>query len=560
MESLKDLMKYRENHFTIYAVDNDYANNTGKDFFDSYRDTDSYIHTTTKLGNILNKINQYIYQNTESTADYIDQVFWNKRKRIGALLKLAIPIIHIVSAEFHQAGKNTLPEPTIIVEGEISARGMGHFISKVREAAFIPKIIVVLKGNDIEQSKKLFQKCPNNTHIHFIKNNGNTLDYKVINTGASNAEDFLESYIEQCFSTCSQTEKRVIFDKKTEENDIVKKYMYDLLMIRSDLIYDRKDFVRKDISDLSRKINQEHSQNSEDNQIILLLKCIINIYKIYCNDYGGKEIFEAFKIANEIDIELISAFVWRYSGFNPDISEKDRNILLKKAHLVFEKNHILDQAIYCKNNELFSEFYRNRINIGEFRRLIKSAENNVPGLVGMCYIYNNVGVANLYSGNPEQAIINFKRGQKYAKERPFQLFGLKTNELIALDYMGGHDIDETRIIRTVRDIDQTLGMHDTIFLTANYMASILAIAAKSNLNLANLLIKEYNMNNLFKKALNPLMFGYQSLYHHLKMIIERYPLIQLTIPDIKVNNMRKNKRTDYLKKHLVHPAIYNTWL
>ena len=178
----------------------------------------------------------------------------------------------------------------------------------------------------------------------------------------------------------------------------------------------------------------------------------------------------------------------------------------------------------------------------------------------MCYIYNNVGVANLYSGNPEQAIINFKRGQKYAKERPFQLFGLKTNELIALDYMGGHDIDETRIIRTVCDIDQTLGMHDTVFLTANYMASILAIAAKSNLNLANLLIKEYNMNNLFKKALNPLMFGYQSLYHHLKMIIERYPLIQLTIPDIKVNNMRKNKRTDYLKKHLVHPAIYNTWL
>lgn len=559
METLEDLLKYRENHFTIYAVDNDYANNFGKSFFNSYKDTENYIDTSNKLSRIIKKINQYIFQNTDSTADYINQVFKDKDNRIGAIIKLAVPLIHVVSAEFHQAQKNTLPDPAIIVEGEITSRKMGHFISKVREATFTPKIIVVLKSNNLEQSKRLFQKCPNNTHVQFIKNDGSKIDYKVINTGAKSTDEFLESYVEQCFSTCSKSDKRVIFDKKTEDNDIVKKYMYDLLIIRSDLIYDRKDKVRKSINDLHKKINEEIPKNMEERQIILLLKCIINIYKIYCNDFGGSEILEAFTIAKEINIELINAFVWRYAGFNPTLNTESKNELLHQSVSIFEHNHILDQAVYCSNNLLFSQFYNNSINITDFNRLNEKAINDVPGLVGMSYVYNNVGVANLYYGNPEEAIQKFKIGQSYAKERPFQLYGLKTNELIASSFLGIKS-DEEELLKTVKCMDQALGTHDTVFLTANYMANIIAIAANDNVSLANKVIEDFSLNALFDKALNPNMFGFQSLYHQLNMIKEKYPRVRLKIRKMNVAALLNNQRTAYMKKNLQHPTIYNTWL
>ena len=559
METLENLLKYRENHFTIYAVDNDYANNVGKSFFNSYKNTETYIDTSNKLSRIIKQINQYIFQNTDSTADYINQVFKDKDNRIGAIIKLAVPLIHVVSAEFHQAQKNTLPDPSILVEGEITSRKMGHFVSKVREATFSPKVIVVLKGNDLEQSKKLFQKCPNNTHIKFIKNDGSTIDYKVINIGAKNTDEFLESYVEQCFSTCSKSDKQVIFDKKTEDNDIVKKYMYDLLIIRSDLIYDRKDKVRKDINDLQRRITTEVPKNSEERQIILLLKCIINIYKVYCNDFGGNEVLEAFKIAEEMNIELINAFVWRYAGFNPTINTNSKHELLRKSVSIFEKNHILDQAVYCSNNSLFSQFYNDSINIMDFNRLNEKAINDVPGLVGMSYIFNNVGVANLYNGNPEEAIEKFRRGQTYAKERPFQFYGLKTNELVASSFLG-KKTDEEELLKTVKCMDQALGTHDTVFLTANYMANIIAIAAKDNINLANKVIEDFSLNILFDKALNPNMFGFQSLYHQLKIIKEKYPSIRLKTQRMNVVALANNQRTAYLKKNLQHPTIYNTWL
>ena len=109
-------------------------------------------------------------------------------------------------------------------------------------------------------------------------------------------------------------------------------------------------------------------------------------------------------------------------------------------------------------------------------------------------------------------------------------------------------------------MDQALGTHDTVFLTANYMANIIAIAANDNVNLANKVIEDFSLNALFDKALNPNMLGFQSLYHQLNMIKEKYPRVRLKTRKMNVAALLNNQRTTYMKKNLQHPTIYNTWL
>ncbi len=63
-----------------------------------------------------------------------------------------------------------------------------------------------------------------------------------------------------------------------------------------------------------------------------------------------------------------------------------------------------DLAIYCQNNKLIHQFYSDKVYPEEFRALQEEAINSVPGMVGLSHIYNNVGIAYLYCGQPNVAI------------------------------------------------------------------------------------------------------------------------------------------------------------
>lgn len=88
--------------------------------------------------------------------------------------------------------------------------------------------------------------------------------------------------------------------------------------------------------------------------------------------------------------------------------------------VLFFKNNVADHAIYCQNNYLVYSFYTDRVNARNFRELQQQAICDVPGMVGMSIILNNVGVAYLYRNDFAEAVSFFKKGLDYSKERMVQ--------------------------------------------------------------------------------------------------------------------------------------------
>ena len=59
---------------------------------------------------------------------------------------------------------------------------------------------------------------------------------------------------------------------------------------------------------------------------------------------------------------------------------------------IFKHNGVEDHAIYSMNNYLNQQMYQEHINPRPYKELLEEAIYNVPGLVGMAYIYCNTGV------------------------------------------------------------------------------------------------------------------------------------------------------------------------
>lgn len=81
---------------------------------------------------------------------------------------------------------------------------------------------------------------------------------------------------------------------------------------------------------------------------------------------------------------------------------------------------------------LIEQFYTNNIHAEEFREMQIEAVNNVPGMVALSHIYNNVGVAYLYCGQAETAIDFFVRGLEYARnnDRIVQNLAIESNKML----------------------------------------------------------------------------------------------------------------------------------
>lgn len=466
----------------------------------------------------------------------------------------------LFSVEMHQAAGPYVIDPIIIQEGKVSKKCLSKLVSIQKESFLMPAIIIILKDNDFKRAKELLSSCPHGTNVKFIKNSGKSVNYKIINTGAENIEDFIDAFSSQCFSTCAETQRDILMNNEWAENNIIKKYTPLMFQIRSNLLFDRKDVVRKDIENLINSLQLEISYNSNDTQINLFLLCILKIFRVYSHDNGGKDIIDAIEISNQIGNELLKAYVWKYAGFINNINTQTKIDLLSKAERIFNNNNIKDQAVYCHNNIILNQFYTDKVNSWEFKELLQSAGFDVPGLVGMSYLYNNAGVSLLYTGQPEEAITYFERGLPYARERAVQKFGLETNILIAKDYLS-KKIDETEIRVLLKRIFDSLGTEEVPFLTSNYVINIISIASKSNVSLSNDLLKQYPIESLFLKSLNPSLFGFSSLHHQICILKERYPKLELnTICQNPIKDLSTNKRTTFLKNNICNPTIYNTWL
>ena len=282
--------------------------------------------------------------------------------------------------------------------------------------------------------------------------------------------------------------------------------------------------------------------------------------RIYCRDIGGTDIDDAVKLSKEIDIELLKAHVYRFAHFIPDITRKQQKELLQEARIIFEKNNVSDHAIYCQNNFLVHSFYTDRVSIRQFRDLQQQAISDVPGMVGMSIILNNVGVAYLYKRDFAEAVTFFRKGEDYSKERIVQKTGLQSNLLITKAC--AYEKIEEKEVRIVLDAVLANFSKDYLpFIAANYIMNILTIALEQHHDLGKEIFLNNKVRSILSSALNDNILGSGSLTqqiihmqsHHSEIDFSAFTMLHQRSPISGI-------RAEFIMDTGYNPIIFNAWL
>jgi hypothetical protein len=464
----------------------------------------------------------------------------------------------------HQAAGFYFFDPIILQEGKVTNKSLAKLVHLHKDSILRPSIIILLKDNDFERAKKLLSECPDGIYVKMIRNSGEEQIHKIINCGAEDVDSFINSYAEQCYSTCSKTKREILLNSSWSDNPIISKYSPILFQYRSKLLFDQKEEIIRDLSGTIKDISLYRTVSEKDESILRSIECIAKLYRIFCNDYGGDDIIDAEKLARSLDNEVLLAQVYRYAELIPNCSADNRNELYMKGYQIFKKNGMEDHAIYCKNNRLVEQFYTDHVFPEEFKDLQTEAVNNVPGMVSLSHIYNNVGIAYLYCGQAAEAVVFFDHGLDYAQnqDRIVQKLALESNKMIAESY-SFNTIEEKRIRFLMRQIFDSMGTKRLPFLTADYVLNILAVAYQQDLRLGYELIKTHPINELINESFRRNMLCASERILQMQYLASHYndsfPLLEVCdIP--KITNIASGKRRNFILQYGYNPSDFNTWL
>ncbi len=560
MEDIRNFFKEINDEFTIYVVERRFVAERGAEYFRFYKGKENYIDTNTVMKRRLIKILQGINKRIPNSAELIKNCF-NIVTPMG-LIDIISSLCKVFTVQEHQAAGPDVIDPIIIQEGEILPKYVNQIVALHKTSILRPVIIILLKDNNFERAKELLSGCPHNTNIKMIRNNGDTEIYKVINCGVDNPDDFLDAFSHQCFNTCSNTKRSILYNEDWAENSLIKLFAPSILQLRTQFLYQDKTLVRKDLLDVINTLENKKVFTDEDVKLKYTFQCILKLYNVFCHDGGKKDISEAYDIAKAFDNKILLAQVYRYSYFLDGFTYEQKLELLDEAYNIFSEFGMQDNAIYCKNNSLVRSFDRDNININDFLSLQEKAVYNVPGLVGMSHILNNVGVAHLMTGFPGESITFFEKGLDYAyrPERCLQKIALLCNTLIAKSYCF-NKIDDSEFFKIMNMIFDNSELLNIPFITARYASNIIAIAFEQSKTLGNELLIKYPIKNLIQKGFNDNIIGSGQLLSQLNMLESKHNINILNgilLPDnyINITGIRKK----FLEKTGYNPFIFSTWL
>lgn len=548
----------RTEELIVYVVSKSFTVYNGVEFFKYYTGKPNYIKNEIEANNFLTKIYKWILKNVQKNPELIGEIFSSVEN--NNISQIITPLIKLFSASQHQAVGPDILDPIIIVEDEINKKQIIEIVSLHEKKFLNPTIIISMKDDNFTRIKELLSKCPNGTTLKLIENSGKSEITKVINTGAENVQDFIDSYARQCFNACSYTPRDVLFNNEEWAKDsVIRKWSPGIMKIRSNLLYDKKDESIQDVKYILNTIGSERKLLKRNEQSVSSsLECMVRLFGTYCNDTGGDNYNTAYKISKELDNEILSAHVLRFSHFLPNTSKQQQKEALDKAQTIFSKNRMEDYGVYCNNNSLVSDFYNEKVYVNNFEELRDRALHNVPGLVGMSTILNNVGVAYLYNGRYEEAIEWLNKGTFYDKDRNTQQIGLKTNILIAKSMLG-NKVNEIEIKNLIIENIGWFGEKGA-FLGASYILNLLLIANKIKGLTEELFFSFPAINKFLSIALSPQYLGSGSLAYQLSILSKRNKEFEFNIK-LPANIKKPNgKRGSNIELTGFNPAIYNAWL
>lgn len=556
-----DLFSEHIETFTIYAVERKFALNRGCEFFKKYSDKDHFVSDDDKIKKHLSKILSWIQKKIPDVATLTQNVIAvNIPPSPSGIVDIITSLNKLFTVTEHQAVGPEVIDPIIIDELNISPKYLAELVSLYKESIIQPAIIIILKDNDFERAKKLLSNCPHNTNVKFIRNNGETVIYKIINGGAENTADFVDAYSRQCFSTCSKTDRNILLNCNWGEESFIKAITPYFFKVRTNLLYDEKQEALTDVNYILNRITMERNTPNNNTSILSGLEIIAKLNRIYCRDQAGADISDVLELQHSLDIDLVKAYIYRLAHFIPGIDRKRQKELLLEAAQIFENNNVADHAIYCQNNYLVHSFYSNRVQTREFRDLQQRAVYEVPGMVGMSIIFNNVGVAYLYNREFSEALTYFHKGLDYSKERMVQRIGLQSNILIT-KASAYEKIDEKEIRILLETVLANFSNKYLPFIAANYIMNILTIALEQYNELGKEIFYNPKVQNIISSALTDNTLGSGSLIQQIIKIQSKFAELDFSIFTKPVNiSSISGTREEFIMEKGYNPIIFNAWL
>lgn len=556
-----DLFSEHIETFTIYVVERKFTINRGREFFKKYSDKEHFISDDDKLKKHLSKILSWIQKKIPDVATLTKNVITVKTTpSTSGIVDIITSLNKLFTVTEHQAVGPEVIDPIIIDELNISPKYIAELVSLYKESIIQPAIIIILKDNDFERAKKLLSNCPHNTNVKFIRNNGESVIYKIINSGAENIDDFVDAFSRQCFSTCSKTDRNILLNSNWGEENFIKSITPYFFKVRTNLLYDEKEEALTDVNYILNRIIMERSIPNNNSSILSSLEIIAKLNRIYCCDQSGSDILDALELQRSLDIDLVKAYIYRFAHFIPGIDRNRQKELLLEATQIFEDNNVADHAMYCENNYLVHSFYSNRVQAREFRDLQQRAVYEVPGMVGMSIIFNNVGVAYLYNREYSEALTYFRKGLDYSKERMVQRIGLQSNILIT-KASAYEKIDEKEIRIFLETVLANFSSRYLPFIAANYIMNILAIALEQHNELGKEIFHNPKVQNIISSALKNNTLGSGSLIRQIIKMQSKFTELDLSIYTKPVNvSSISGTREEFIMEKGYNPIIFNAWL
>lgn len=550
------------NVFTVFVVEQRFVVGRGHEYLSKFVNTQHFFDSERKAKQFYNRVLDKVQGSVTHVANGISKVITSDY--ITSIAEVITALCKLFTVTEHQAAGPQIVDPIIIQEGKVTKRSLTKIINIHKDSILRPAIIVLLKDNNFERAKELLSNCPNGINIKMIRNSGEEIIYKVINCGAEDIESFIESYSEQCYSTCSNTKLEILTRTDWVENPVVSEFSPLLFRYRASLLMDQKEEIFSPLNKTLYDITQFETGNERDHILLQNMECVARLYRVFCNDSGGTDILKARELAVTLNNEILLAQVYKCADLIPECSQTEKMCLYSKAYDIFRKNNMEDHAIYTRNNMLIEQFYTERISPEEFRDLSVEAINNVPGMVGLTHIFNNVGIAYLYCGRPAEAIEIFNRGLEYAKfqNRIVQKLALESNKLITESY-SFCTVDENRIRLLLRQLFDSMGAERLPFLSADYLLNILAVAYRQNVSLGEELVKTFPVEKIINASFsrNLLCASYRIL--QMQCLAAKYgdkfPLLgTCNIPAIQ--DTTTGKRRDFILKYGYNLFDFSTWM
>lgn len=560
--AIEKIFSSNSNAFTFFVVEQRFAVGRGNEYFKKFINTPNFFDSEEKTKEFYNKILSIINSKIAPVPSIISKFICGNS--LSSITEIVTALCKLFTVTEHQAAGPDVIDPIIIQEGRISKKTLSKIININKESILRPTIIIILKDNDFDRAKELLSECPNGINVKMIRNSGEEISYKIINCGADDIASFIDAYSSQCYSTCSNTRLDILTNAEWTDNLVVSKFSPLLFKYRSSLLIDEKEDIKHLLDSTIDDIVQYKTANKNDNLILKNIECVARLYRVFCNDNGGKDISTAKDLALSINSDILLAQVYECADLLPDCSQNEKMDLYNVAYRIFKKNNMEDHAIYCKNNMLIEQFYSDKVITRDFYDLSVEAINNVPGMIGLTHVYNNVGVAYLYCGQAQEAIEFFNKGINYAKiqQRNVQRLALESNKMIAESY-SFCTIDENRIRLLVRQVFDSMGILKLPFLTSDYVLNILSVAYRQNPSLGIELINMFPIKDLINKSFERNLLSASERILQMQYLAskygEKFPLLdKCNIP--KIINIARGKRKEFIERYGMSPFDFSTWM